>query len=256
MCFIAFHHPVAYLYIYFLASPGSSPLPLLFYGPINGNAELGWKGYLSLFQSAGFWEEEGWGARGCVPGVRCFVTSPHVDFFLLAHDSAQALSNAVLTSCSLRPVVGHRFRTPVVFAGWEPFQVWVLKWCPLILCSADVHSPRSFHLCVERGGNPPVLPSNKFFSSDRSQNESGVDYFFYYYYFYFQFVRLLYLVPLMETKLGVERIYSGGKKKKAKMLFINLPIRSKDMAFYFSRVIRQHRVTFRAPTQLGRGTAT
>lgn len=255
MCFIAFHHPVAYLYIYFLASPGSSPLPLLFYGPIYGNAELGWKGYLSLFQSAGFWEEEGWGARGCVPGVRCFATSPHVDFFLLAHDSAQALSNAVLTSCSLRPVVGHRFRTPVVFAGWEPFQVWVLKWCPLILCSADVHSPRSFHLCVERGGNPPVLPSDKFFWSDRSQNESGVDYFFIIIIFIFSsFVCSTLCLSWKQNWELKESTLEG--KKKAKMLFIILPIRSKDMAFYFSCVIRQHRVTFRAPTQLGRGTAT
>lgn len=78
-----------------------------------------------------------------------------------------------------------------------------------------MQSPRSFHLCVERGGGTHLfcLQTNSF-DLTVLRMKVGWTIFFYYYYFYFQFVRLLYLVPLMETKLGVERIYSGGKKKK------------------------------------------
>lgn len=107
-------------------------------------------------------------------------------------------------------------RSPVpdacYFAGWDPFQVWVLT--KQVMSTHSMFSGRSKSMFVSlvsrKGKNPPVLPSEKFFWSDCSQNESGVDFFS-----FFQFVCLIYFVPLRETKLGVERIYSGGKKKRS-----------------------------------------
>lgn len=51
------------------------------------------------------------------------------------------------------------------------------------------------------------------------------------FFFFLQLGFLIYLVPLMKTQLGVERIYCWGKKRKG--LFIILQIRSKDRAFFF-----------------------
>lgn len=117
--------------------------------------------------------------------------------------------------------------------GVRPVHVWVFDEAQRssVLSTCSVFSESTKYIFVSlvsiKGKNPPVLPSEKFFWSDCSQNESWGELFFP--------VGLSDLpCASHENKIESWKTPLLRKKKKMKMLFIILQIRRKDTAFYFS----------------------
>lgn len=124
-----------------------------------------------------------------------------------------------LSSCSLCPSDKSLVWFPFPLRDRSPLQVRLFNeaWRSPVLSTRSVFSESTKYIFVSlvsiKGKNPPVLPSEKFFWSDCSQNESWGEIFF------CQLGCLIYLVPLMKTKLRVERLHSWGKKKRRRRCF-------------------------------------
>lgn len=191
----------------------------------------------------------GWACE-CVCKVKCFLTLPSSDVFL-SRDAAQVLWHPA----PFAPVVSLASDAYFVGQGSSAGVRMEKAEGSSVVSTGTVLSGSTKDVCVPRvsgkGRTPPDLPSEISF---RSPNKASVHGFAFV--CFFQVGCVMYLVPLMKTKLRVERVYPGGGGRESKNAFLRLanPKPREGLLFFLSYPAAPG--TRGALTRLGRGKAT
>lgn len=126
------------------------------------------------------------GREGCVNKVK-YLTFPYIYFSLALYSARVVCNTASEFLFPSAPVISHWFSPPFPLQDRSPLQMWVFNEAQrsAVLSTSSVFSESTKYIFVSlvsiKGKNPPVLPSEKFFWSDCSQNESWGELFFFFF---------------------------------------------------------------------------